>query len=326
MRPRATGAGIVGILVGFLLGVAVGGGSIPAVIGALLGGVATQLVASDVDRNAARLAAGLVRAAGVVLPRGRRPDQVAEWIDDVLSAVEDGKGIRPLVRATWILLSAPVVAIYLRRAMATESPDASSEPAAMSQAAAVAAAVPRYGMIGVFGPWGSGKSATLEHTRRQLPPSMAAAAFNAWSSEPVPPSEALVETIKAALLSQSALPRRHRVIASVRRLIANEDSNLRFQRLMRAASVERVVVTVDDLDRCHVERVADVVEAMSALREVRSGAHRYRSFERAAQVTFVVAADGPFRTDASERRNHDLDRRLLALRFDAIFATPPWFV
>jgi KAP family P-loop domain len=321
MSNRATGAAIGGALAGFVIGVAVGG-SIPAVAGAFLGGVATQLVASDVDRNAAQLGAGLVRTAGLLLPRRCRREQVSEWIDDVLSAAEDGKGARPLIRATSILVSAPVVAIYLRRPAAVKSPDAPPEAEAISGVAAIAAAVPRFGMVGVFGPWGSGKSATLEHTRRLLPPSMAVAAFNAWSWEPLRPSEALLRAVKVALISQSALPWRHRLMASVRRPIANDDWSLRFQRLIRATRLERVVVTVDDLDRCDPEYAADLLETMSALREACSCARRNRNAQRPARVTFLVAADGPFRTDASSRRNPELDRHLLASRFDAIFATP----
>lgn len=89
------------VLLGFIAGIGVT---------VLLG-----VLSADVDRNAARIGVKVVTIAALLIPRRERADCVAEWTDDVLSASEDGQGVRPLSKALGIaLIGAPLLAVLVR--------------------------------------------------------------------------------------------------------------------------------------------------------------------------------------------------------------------
>jgi hypothetical protein len=105
----ALGAFVAGVVVVAGLGAVVG------VVFVVAGGIGLSLLGNDVDRNAARIGVKVVRAAAWLIPAWERQACVDEWTDDVLTASEDGQGVRPLLRAIGIaVVGAPLLAVLVR--------------------------------------------------------------------------------------------------------------------------------------------------------------------------------------------------------------------
>lgn len=290
----------------------------------LIGLIAMQLLANDVDRNAGRIGAVLVAAAARLLPPSRRQEELDRWSDDVLCAAKDGRGLRPLLKALGIaFLAAPCIGLRMRRSDRQSRRDAGATDVRLDQSLACLTSLTRKSaMIGVFGPWGSGKSAALRRIRDQVAtiPGAAIVDFNPWQTAEADIANAVVARAEKCVRERRLLPaihiRRFRDSAAV-------PPGRALRRLTQAARVDRVIVTVDDIDRCSPDRAAATLAAIAELRastaQVNGSGRRGR---RSAAVTFVIAADGPYRFVDSGSRNRHFDQRLLALRFDAIYASP----
>jgi hypothetical protein len=151
-------------------------------------------------------------------------------------------------------------------------------------------------------------------------PGAAIVDFNAWQTAEADIANAVVARAEECLRERGLLP-----AIQIRRLrdSAAVPPGRALRRLTRAARVDRVIVTVDDIDRCSPDRAAATLAAIAELQASTAHANESsRCGRRSTAVTFVIAADGPYRLVDSGSRNRNFDRRLLALRFDAIYASP----
>lgn len=112
MKQRTPAPGALGVCA-FLATVVIVGTAVRSTVSLLLAGLATALLASEVDRSGRLFGVRVVRAASWLLPPSLRERLGPEWEDHVLCAGEEG--LRPVVAALGIaLLAAPRIAAQAR--------------------------------------------------------------------------------------------------------------------------------------------------------------------------------------------------------------------
>jgi hypothetical protein len=185
-------------------------------------------------------------------------------------------------------------------------------------AAAIVGGEPAQYTVGLYGPWGTGKSSILLALEQELKTNhqqgVTAVTFDAWRHERAPNLLApLMWTIKAALDQQSSAKEVWKKIfgglefqafgfgfrmpseadRSSQSMGAVNDYMLAMSSLTtigeHLGDGRRVVVLVDDLDRCSPDRVIEVIEAIRLLMDVPG-------------FVFVLAIDYDVLIDAVESR------------------------
>jgi KAP-like P-loop domain-containing protein len=259
-----------------------------AVAVALLTELAKELFVTEAKTRLERLPLAILRLA-----RRRAHPDIRTWIYDevwlpdfeYITRETQGLPITRLVQATRFALglwrtapamSAPRDAYDLPDVAALTSFQAD----AVSALRSALAKRPDVSVLGIQGPWGSGKSTVF--SMLQTPPPFVDAKqedqyisvpFNPWLQPPGSnPIDSLEDTVRTAATEQLAATRssfRHRASAVVRRLKPRRGravpSALRPLAgiLQRARNADRfVVVFVDDLDRCSAGTAAAALDAI----------------------------------------------------------------
>jgi hypothetical protein len=187
----------------------------------------------------------------------------------------------------------------------SDDPRLGFENYADALAAAVRGGVPAQFTLGIYGPWGSGKSSLLNALRVRLDgdDDVIPVFFDAWRYQK---SEHIIVPLMHSIYSAGARRRDQGLVRSIGRALVSLAASLKFKlgpvefdlsgaeeafrvqqsaldaldaaferpfadmaNISRELGTRRIVVLIDDLDRCSPAKVVDVLEAINLVMDVR---------------------------------------------------------